>query len=99
MSGLGSGEGGLRALEPVDGDQYGLRFLATGEHDGTAEEAHLGDDLGHVRAGVRDAHLAKLHLTHATRIHNRFNVMSVASVALYNSGVRRGPTSSISKPP
>lgn len=70
-----------RLLVPLHGDEHGLRLVAACEDDGGTEETHLGDDLGHVRAGVGDAHLASDGFTHASRIHTG---PMRKSVALYN---------------
>lgn len=83
----------------VDGDEDGLRLVSPREHDGLAEEAYLGDDLGHVRADVGDAHLSNSGLAHAPSIHKSPFVMSVARVALYNSGVNGAPADRSTPPP
>ena len=79
-------------LEPVHGDEDRLGLVAACEHDGFAQQAHFGDDLGHVRAGVGHAHLSHVGLAHALRIHTR----SIRkSVALYN----KTPDGKVPRPP
>ena len=81
------------------GNQYGLRLLSPGQHDRPAEDADLGDDLGHVRADLGDSHLVRCGVSHTSSIHTRRSVMSDASVALYNSRVSGSPTTTLHTPP
>jgi hypothetical protein len=77
-------QGGACPVVPVRRDEDGLWLFAAREHDLLAEQSHLRDDLGQVRACLGHAHAHFAGLRHALRIHTR---PTGKSVALYNSVV------------
>lgn len=81
-------ERSLRALVELMRHENGLRLVPTGEHHALAEQAHLGDDLGEVRARVGHSHAQFVGRSHATTVHAR---PTSKCVALYNSGVSETP--------